>query len=124
MQSACFFSTHFVRSEGRVHVHEHPVDTFFSLAFLESLIAEVSDFVLFPSNFLSQRGQIEGFPQKLGKNFASCAFVLLNKKASCSWSRELVLGLNERRKNNKKIHEKNCVYFFMMSYYSGLNFFL
>ena len=34
-----------------------------------------------------------------------------------------MLGLNERRKNNKKIHEKNCVYFFMMSYYSGLNFF-
>ena len=49
-----------VRSEGRVH--QHPVDIFFSLTFLESSINEVSEFVLFPSNFLSQRGQIRGFP--------------------------------------------------------------
>ena len=51
------------RSEGRVH--EHPEDIFFSFAVLESLITEVSEFVLFPSNFLSQKGQIGGFPQRL-----------------------------------------------------------
>ena len=53
-----------VRSDGRVH--EHLEDRFFSLAILESSVTEVSEFVLFPSNFLSQRNQIGGFPQKLG----------------------------------------------------------